>query len=147
MSRGRRDKPMHCSGAEPLPIGAEMRRARQNAGIALTTMATATSYSKSYLSTVENGVALPSVELVEVYETTLRLEKGKLTNVLHREKQSTAGQMAHSEPGHMERGEQGGDGISTVIEWTAADSIIVHIHIHIHIPCPGESAKKAEPAP
>src|SRR5579859_8149975 len=87
MGRGRKDKPVQMQGEEKQAVGAMMRLARQQKGITLTVMAQETGYSKSYLSTVENGIALPSTELVAAYESNLGLERGKLAEILKRQRE------------------------------------------------------------
>lgn len=59
-------------------IGARMRLARSGKGIALSEMAKLIGYTKSRLSTVENGNGRPSVELVQAYEQVLELQPGEL---------------------------------------------------------------------
>ena len=74
---GRKDKPILIQNA----IGARMRNARQTKGIILTKMARKVSYSKGYLSAVENGSDRPSQELLQRYEEVLELEPGQLNRI------------------------------------------------------------------
>ena len=60
-------------------IGARMRLVRLEKGISLTDMAKAIGYTKSRLSTVENGSGNPSQELVRAYEEMLALEPDSLS--------------------------------------------------------------------
>ena len=78
---GRKDKivPLENNAS---PLGATMRRARQEKGISLTEMANLLSYTKSHLSAVENGTSRPSKHLVEGYEQQLGLDLSTLDNAL-----------------------------------------------------------------
>lgn len=78
---GRKDKPIATPTANMLPIGAQLRIARQVKGISLTQMASLLSYSKSYLSSVENGSDQPSQELLQKYEQALGLKTGQLSGI------------------------------------------------------------------
>jgi transcriptional regulator with XRE-family HTH domain len=51
--------------------GAKLRQARQAAGISLTTMATRTHYSKSYLGLIETGCRTATADVVLAYEREL----------------------------------------------------------------------------
>jgi WD40 repeat protein/transcriptional regulator with XRE-family HTH domain len=80
---GRKDKIIFDEDSEaPQQVGARMRLARQRGIVSLTDMSKRLDYSKSYLSTVENGFARPSRELVEKYERELDIEHGELTSFL-----------------------------------------------------------------
>src|SRR5690242_6973945 len=76
---GRKDKSVRIGEGETLLIGQRMRLARQNKKLSLTTLAKQLNYSKSYLSTVENGKGVPPLELVDKYERVLQLRPGILT--------------------------------------------------------------------
>ncbi|GHO96355.1 hypothetical protein KSF_064030 [Reticulibacter mediterranei] len=76
---GRKDKSVRVGEGETLRIGQRMRLARQNKKLSLTTLAKQLNYSKSYLSTVENGKGVPPLELVDKYERVLQLRPGILT--------------------------------------------------------------------
>jgi WD40 repeat protein/transcriptional regulator with XRE-family HTH domain len=76
---GRREKAVRDENAENLSHGEKMRIQRQKKNISLTGMANALGYSRSYLSTIENGITAPSVHLLEQYEHHLELRQGELT--------------------------------------------------------------------
>ncbi len=78
---GRKDKIVSSENNES-PLGAMMRRARQEKGFTLTEMANFLSYTKSHLSAVENGTSRPSKQLVEAYEQQLGLDPGTLDEAL-----------------------------------------------------------------
>ncbi len=77
---GRREKIVHIGQGENPSQSVRMRLARRDKNITLTEMAEQLQYSKSYLSTVENGIALPTLQLLQKYETFLGLEQGALTD-------------------------------------------------------------------
>jgi len=77
---GRREKAVRDENAENLSPGEKMRIQRQKKSISLTEMADALGYSRSYLSTVENGIAAPPLHLLEQYEQHLQLKRGELTD-------------------------------------------------------------------
>ena len=77
---GRKDKVVSTNSNLSNPVGARMRYARQQKGIALTEMARFLMYTKSYLSAVENGASKPSMQLIEGYERVLELEPGVLNS-------------------------------------------------------------------
>jgi transcriptional regulator with XRE-family HTH domain len=78
---GRKDKPISAQNANMLPIGAQLRIARQTKDISLTEMASLLNYSKSHLSGVENGSDQPSQELIQKYEQALELKPGQLSRM------------------------------------------------------------------
>ncbi len=63
---GRKDKP-----SDQLHVGAKLRHARQSQAITLSQMAERLSYSKGYLSAVENGHRRPSPDVVTGYRDAL----------------------------------------------------------------------------
>lgn len=75
---GRRDKPVAAHDGNALLTGAQMRVARQNSRVSLTEMANRVSYTKGYLSAVENGKWHASPLLVGLYERELGLAAGVL---------------------------------------------------------------------
>lgn len=75
---GRREKPIVATADGALPLGARMRRARQDHGVRLTDMARLIGYTKAHLSAVETGASSPSPELVQLYEEQLGLPAGSL---------------------------------------------------------------------
>lgn len=79
---GRRDKPLSQENSSYMPLGQQMREARQEKGITITEMARKLSYTKSHLSAVENSVGNPSPQLVEGYEAILGLAPGTLVDAL-----------------------------------------------------------------
>lgn len=80
---GRKDNVVPLNNNWPGAIGARMRHARQQKKISLTDMARFLTYTKSYLSAVENGASKPSALLLEGYERLLELEPGYLTRPQH----------------------------------------------------------------
>ncbi len=76
---GRKDKVLSLNQCLQDSVGARMRYARQQKGISLTDMARVLTYTKSYLSAVENGASKPSSQLIEGYERLLDLAPGYLT--------------------------------------------------------------------
>src|SRR5258708_12328847 len=74
-------KPILPQGANAFTAGAQLRQQRLKNGISLQEMAERLTYSKGYLSAVENGKERVHKELVERYETALGLEKGELTDL------------------------------------------------------------------
>jgi WD40 repeat protein/transcriptional regulator with XRE-family HTH domain len=82
---GRREKEVPSQNTEALPIGARMRLARQQKALSLSKMAEDLRYSTSFLSTVENGVALPPRDLVEKYERRLDSVPGTLLTIFDRD--------------------------------------------------------------
>lgn len=72
---GRRDLPIRANDQSP---SAQMRRARQAAGIPLTLMATRTKLTKGYLSTVENGHQQPSAGVLNAYAEITGLDTRKV---------------------------------------------------------------------
>ncbi|WP_307498712.1 helix-turn-helix domain-containing protein [Streptomyces sp. DSM 41037] len=65
----------------PKRFGAELRRARHEAGMTLTRLASAVHYSKSQLSKIENGHQRPSAHLARRCEVELNCP-GRLTSLL-----------------------------------------------------------------
>src|SRR5690348_10082282 len=63
-------------------LGSRMRESRQAREISLTEMARRLGYTKSHLSSVENGLSRPSRELVERYERECLLQPGRLTSII-----------------------------------------------------------------
>ncbi len=78
---GRKEKIVSLENNNQHPIGARMRLARIEKGFRLTDMSEAIGYTKSRLSTVENGYGNPSQELIQAYEQQLGLEPGALMRV------------------------------------------------------------------
>jgi WD40 repeat protein/transcriptional regulator with XRE-family HTH domain len=76
---GRKDKTISSEALASQELGAKMRLARQEKAISLTDMARKVGYSKSLLSSVENGRVPPTQQLLEEYERVLELESGSLT--------------------------------------------------------------------
>ncbi len=79
---GRKDKRVQVEDAGQ--VSAKMRLARQQKGMTLTDLALKLGYTKSHLSSVENGVSRPSPDLVEKYERELGLEPGELSQAVGR---------------------------------------------------------------
>src|SRR6266568_916693 len=77
---GRNDKAVEQMYDQSLPLGARMRLKRQEKRISLTEMAELLGYTKSHLSSVENGKGRPSQELVEGYERKLGLALGEFND-------------------------------------------------------------------
>ncbi len=75
---GRKEKIVSLENNNQHSIGARMRLARIEKGYRLTDMSQAIGYTKSRLSTVENGYGNPSQELIQAYEQYLGLEAGAL---------------------------------------------------------------------
>jgi len=75
-------KPILPQGANAFTAGAQLRQQRLKNGISLQEMAERLTYSKGYLSAVENGKERVHKELVERYETALGLEEGELSGLL-----------------------------------------------------------------
>ncbi|GHO44329.1 helix-turn-helix domain-containing protein [Ktedonospora formicarum] len=75
---GRKEKRIELENGEAVSIGARMRLARQEKGIRISDMARLIGYTKSRLSSVENGYGHPSQELLLAYEQTLALTSGSL---------------------------------------------------------------------
>jgi transcriptional regulator with XRE-family HTH domain len=67
---GRKDKPT----SNELSDGALLRKARQAKGVTLTSMAKFTFYSKGHLSNIENGKAHVTLEILKIYESTLKVK-------------------------------------------------------------------------
>jgi tetratricopeptide (TPR) repeat protein/transcriptional regulator with XRE-family HTH domain len=76
---GRRDKSVDTKDIGTLPLGAKLRLIRQSKKISLTKMAELSNYTKSYLSTVENGNLVVSKDLIREYERLLGFVQGGLT--------------------------------------------------------------------
>lgn len=70
--RGRPPKSPEPSRSARSRLGRALREAREAEGIALSQFAEQTTYSEGHLSNVEHGMAAPSPELVDVYESRLR---------------------------------------------------------------------------
>src|SRR6266487_439428 len=75
---GRKDKRIPLEDVATLQVGAKMRLARQQKNVTLTDLASKLGYTKSHLSSVENGVSRPSLDLVQKYEQELGLEPDEL---------------------------------------------------------------------
>lgn len=88
---GRKEKSVSLENNVHNSIGAHMRIARTQKGITLTSMSQAIGYTKSRLSTVENGKGKPSQELVRAYEQILGLEPGTLSGVQGEQKTGDLG--------------------------------------------------------
>ena len=78
---GRKDKAISVQNTNMLPIGAQLRIARQAKGISLSEMAKLVNYSPSHLSGVENGIGKPSRELLQKYEQKLELKPGYFSRI------------------------------------------------------------------
>ena len=83
---GRKDKTISTEKAAEILLGEALRVARQSKGIPLTQMASLLSYSKGYLSGVENNIKPASKELTEKYEKVLGLSTGTLVEKYFPEK-------------------------------------------------------------
>lgn len=92
---GRKDKPSQSGRISPICLA--MRLARQNKQISLSSMATLLSYSKGYLSWVENGRVQPSLAVLQAYEKALELESGALSLLIRRE-ETKEGQISAEAP-------------------------------------------------
>lgn len=77
---GRKDKRIQFEDAGQ--VNARMRLARQQKGMTLTELALKLGYTKSHLSSVENGISRPSADLVEKYERELGLTPGELSQAV-----------------------------------------------------------------
>ena len=84
---GRKDKIIPAEGTTSAAqqLGMHMRQARQAKAVSLTAMAEQVGYTKSLLSSVENGRVKPTWQLLERYEQVLALATGTFTAVLSSE--------------------------------------------------------------
>lgn len=64
-------------------IGAQLRRARQSAGLTGASVAGKAGYSRSDISRAETGIAPPPPDLVMEYERILKLKPGELLSNLN----------------------------------------------------------------
>jgi transcriptional regulator with XRE-family HTH domain len=64
-----------CNGTGKIALTSEFRRARQDAGLSLRTVATALKISAAYLSDIERGNRQPSVVLTEQFYAVLEARR------------------------------------------------------------------------
>jgi UTP--glucose-1-phosphate uridylyltransferase len=69
----RKENPLPDGDRAQLPVGARLRMARRQRGLALGELASQLGYSKPYLSAVENGTSRPSPAIVAAYARALGL--------------------------------------------------------------------------
>jgi WD40 repeat protein/transcriptional regulator with XRE-family HTH domain len=96
---GRKDKNVTVADSGKTPHqGILLRLSRQQGNITLTRMAERIGYTKSHLSSVENGFVRPSPGLIEKYEQELGLERGEMGRLYHEMIVSSGNQMPYSAP-------------------------------------------------
>ena len=86
-------------GRRANPSDSPLRQMRQELGWSLTKLAERIGYSKGYLSMVESGVKRPTRQLIEAYESSLRLPAGALSaTIAGREKWEFGSGMLEDQP-------------------------------------------------
>lgn len=74
----RKENPIPEGNPALLPVGARLRRARQERALTLADLAARTGYSKPYLSAVENGTSRPTAALTAAYAAALGIPSSEV---------------------------------------------------------------------